>query len=148
LNQRLTQLTQKPRLRQLLRYTITSGGTTLLSEATLLLLYGYHLLGASGASIVANLAGVLPSYLVSRYWIWPEAERKRPLRQMLTYWIISLFSLITSTAVTSLAAAHAPLSHSIRLVVVGLAYFGTYVVLWLLKYLAYNKLVFKSTHLC
>jgi len=37
------------------------------SETTLLLLYGTSTLNATADAFIANLAGILPSYLLSRY---------------------------------------------------------------------------------
>lgn len=141
---RARRLVERPRVNKLLRYALTSGVATGISEVTLLALYASGFLGASGSSIIANLAGTVPSYLLSRYWIWPEAERTGAARQMGLYWITSAVSLVVSTAGTSLAAAHAPAGHADHVVVVGVAYIGTYAVLWIAKYLVYQRLIFRS----
>lgn len=133
-----------PRWRRLWRYAVTSGVATGVSEATLLVLYADHLFGASGSAILANLAGTVPSYLMSRYWIWPEADREGAARQMGLYWATSLASLIISTAGTSLAVAHAPQGHLAHVLVAGLAYVGTYAALWVAKFLVYQRLIFRS----
>jgi putative flippase GtrA len=125
-----------------LRYTATSGVATVVSEVTLLALYASRLLGASGASIVANLAGAVPSYLLSRYWIWPEADRSSAARQVTLYWATSVVSLVVSTAGTSLAAAHSPAGHTAHVIVVGTSYIGTYALLWVAKYLVYQRVIF------
>ncbi len=132
-----------PRWRRFWRYGITSGVATVVSELTLLGLYADHLFGASGSAILANLASSVPSYLMSRYWIWPEADRAGAARQMGLYWATSLASLVVSTAGTSLAAAHAPSGHLAHVVVVGVAYIGTYALLWVAKYVVYQKLIFR-----
>lgn len=135
---------ERPKVNKLLRYALTSGVSTGISEVTLLLLYASGFLGASGSSIVANLAGTVPSYLLSRYWIWPEADRSGAARQVGLYWVTSAVSLIVSTAGTSLAAAHAPAGHTQHVVVVGVAYVGTYALLWVAKYLVYQRIIFRS----
>jgi len=133
---------ERPRLNRLLRYALTSGVATGVSEVTLLALYASGFLGATGSSVVANLAGSVPSYLLSRYWIWPEADRGGAARQMGLYWATSAVSLIVSTAGTSLAAAHAPAGHASHVLVVGTAYIGTYAVLWVAKFLVYQRVIF------
>ncbi len=135
-------LRERPRLNRLLRYAATSGVATLVSEVTLVGLYAGRLLGASGSSIVANVAGAVPSYLLSRYWIWPEADRTGAARQVTLYWVTSVVSLVVSTAGTSLAAAHAPAGHTAHTIVVGTSYIGTYALLWVAKYLVYQRVIF------
>ena len=63
---------------RLARYAATSGVAFGVSEATLLILYGLNLTTATVAALIASLAGTIPSYLLSRYWIWRDAARERP----------------------------------------------------------------------
>jgi len=141
---RARRIVERPRVNKVLRYAVTSGVATGVSEITLLALYASGFLGASGASIVANLAGTVPSYLLSRYWIWPEAERSGAARQMGLYWVTSAVSLVASTAATSLAAAHSPAGHGTHVIIVGAAYIAAYAVLWVAKFLVYQRVIFRT----
>lgn len=134
-----------PRWRRWWRYAVTSAVATLISESTLLVLYGTGMLDATVAAVMANLAGTFPSYAMSRYWIWPEGDRTHVTRQVVVYWLISFVSLVVSSAVTGFAAAHAPAGHVAHLMVVGVAYVGTYGVLWVGKFVLYQLVVFRST---
>jgi putative flippase GtrA len=137
-------LEQHPGLRRWWRYGVTSVVSTLVSEATLLLVYGSGLLTASVAAVVASLVGTVPAYAMSRYWIWPEADRRRPLRQAVAYWAIAIASLAVASAATGWAAAHAPVGHIAHLVVVGTADLVVYGVLWVVKFLLYQTFLFKT----
>lgn len=137
-------LVARPRINKVLRYALTSGVTTGISEVTLLALYASGILGATGASVIANLAGTVPSYLLSRYWIWPEADRRGAARQMGLYWATSAVSLVVSTAGTSLAGAYAPAGHMAHVIVVGTAYIGTVTALWVAKFIVYQRIIFSS----
>lgn len=130
--------------KHLWRYFVTSVVATVVSEATLLSFYGAGALDATMSAVVANLAGTLPSYVMSRYWIWSEADRRRPLRQVVFYWTISIVSLLASSAATGAAAANAPKGHAAHLAVVGAAYAGTYAALWIAKFVIYQKALFRS----
>ncbi|MGA7087380.1 MAG: GtrA family protein [Candidatus Dormiibacterota bacterium] len=135
---------RSPRAQKLFRYALTSGVATGISEVTLLALYASGFLGATGSAVVANLAGTVPSYLLSRYWIWPEADRGGAARQMGLYWSTSVISLVVTTAGTSLAGAHAPAGHTAHVIVVGSAYIGTVAILWVAKFLVYQRYIFSS----
>ncbi|MHB1584367.1 MAG: GtrA family protein [Acidimicrobiales bacterium] len=136
-------LADPARRRRLGRYVVTSIVATVVSETTLLALYGTGALEAGVAAVAANLAGTLPSYLMSRYWIWPEADRRRVGRQVVLYWVVSVVSLAASSAVTGVAAADAPAGRVAHLLVVAFAYVGTYGVLWLAKFAVYQLVLFR-----
>ncbi len=125
------------------RYAATSGVATGVSEGALLVLYGAHVLTASAAAVVASLAGTVPSYAMSRLWIWPEADRRRPGRQAAGYWMVGLASLALSSLLTGVAAANAPSGRTAHLAVVGIAYIGTYGALWALKFAVYQRFLFR-----
>jgi len=131
------------RRRRLWRYVLTSAVATLVSETALLVLYGTGVLDAAVAAVVANLAGTLPSYLMSRYWIWPEADRRRVGRQVVLYWAVSVVSLVVSSTVTGVAADEAPAGRLAHLLVVAIAYVATYGVLWLAKFAVYQLVLFR-----
>jgi putative flippase GtrA len=126
------------------RYGVTSIVATGVSELTLILVYSSGLLGASTAAIVASLAGVVPSYPMSRYWIWPEAGRQHMGRQVTSYVLLSIVSLIASSVLTGVAAANAPSGHRAHVIVVALAYIGTYGLLWLAKFAIYQRFLFRG----
>lgn len=133
------------RMRRLGRYAVTSVVSTGVSEATLLLVYGVHALTAWAAAVVASLAGTIPSYAMSRYWIWPEADRRRPGRQVTAFWVVALVGLGLSSLLTGVAAAYAPAAHMAHLAVVGVAYVGTYGALWVIKFVVYQRYLFRPS---
>lgn len=134
-------------LRRIGRYFVTSGLATVLSEAALLACYASGALGATSAAVVANLAGAIPSYLLSRYWIWPEADRAHVGRQVGLYWMTSLVSTVVSTATTGFAGylLRGMPDSTLRDGLVGLTYVGTYGLLWLAKFVVYQRVVFRGT---
>jgi len=83
---------------------------------------------------------------MSRYWIWPEADRLRPGRQIIAYWLISIVCLLLASAATGWAAGLAPAGHTAHVVVVGVAYLGIYCVLWLAKFAIYQTVLFRPRH--
>jgi len=131
-------------LRRLARYGFTSVVAFAISEVVLLVLGAATHLGATTEALIANLVGVVPSYVLSRYWIWSEADRRRPIGQASRYWLTSVASMAVSSFATGFAAHHAPRGHSAHLIVLGGAYFLISVVLWVAKYVAYQTVVFRT----
>jgi len=129
---------------KLARYAGTSVAAFGVSEAVLLVLYGSGILNATTDAFLANLAGTVPSYLLSRYWIWREASRRRVGRQVVLYWFTSLLCMvITSLTIGGMAQA-APDGRAPHLVVVGLGFFVISFLLWVAKFLVYERVIFPS----
>jgi len=129
---------------RLVRYGATSGMAFCLSEATLLILYGSHLVGATTAALIANVVATVPSYLMSRYWIWKDADRTRVGRQVVLYWATSAASIVLTSLATGAIAHHIPTNHRFHLALVGLAFLVVNVVFFLLKFVVYHKIIFRT----
>jgi putative flippase GtrA len=126
------------------RYTAGSGVAFASSEIALIVCYGSGLMGSAPASVVAFFAGALPNYILNRSWVW---QRKGPIpvrRELLPYALVSLVSLVTAAVVTGLVAARAPGDHATKTAFVAAAYLGTYTVLFLGKFVVYQRVIFQD----
>jgi putative flippase GtrA len=131
---------------RLFRYAATSGISLGISEVCLLALYSTRTFGATSSALLATLAGTIPSYLLSRYWIWSEANRKRAGRQVVLYWATSLASMGITAAGTGLITHAAPGGHRAHVIFAGAAFLAMNVILWVTKYLVYQKIIFRPHH--
>ena len=129
---------------RLARYAATSGVAFAVSEATLLILYGLNLTTATVAALIASLAGTVPSYLLSRYWIWREASRERVLRQVILYWIVSISCIALTSLLTGALASFAPAGHPFHLLVVAIGYPIVMLTFWLIKFVIYQQIIFPN----
>jgi putative flippase GtrA len=127
---------------RLARYAATSVVAFALSEVTLLVLYGYEVTGATMAAVVANLVATMPSYLISRYWIWSEAPRSRAGRQVAMYWTTSIVCIAgTSLSTGAIARLVAP-GQRFHLAVVGVGFLVVNIVFWFAKFAVYQRVIF------
>jgi len=131
---------------RLARYAATSGVAFAVSETTLLILYGLDLTTATVAALIASLAGTVPSYLLSRYWIWREAARERALRQVILYWIVSISCIALTSLLTGALASLAPAGHPFHLLVVAVGYPIVMLTFWLIKFVIYQQIIFANAH--
>jgi len=129
---------------RLARYAATSGVAFAVSEATLLILYGLNLTTATVAALMASLAGTVPSYLLSRYWIWREASRERVLRQVILYWIVSISCIALTSLLTGALASFAPAGHPFHLLIVAIGYPIVMLTFWLIKFVIYQQIIFPN----
>jgi putative flippase GtrA len=125
-----------------LRYTAGSVVALGVSEMALVIAYRSGAFGATGASIVAFFAGAVPNFLLNRSWVWGGRSGNRMRRELTLYAVVSLCSLVAAAAATSWAAHIAPQNADARTMFVAAAYLLTYGVLFLLKFAAYETIVF------
>jgi putative flippase GtrA len=133
-----------PDWKKVARYGSTSILALAISEVTLLLLFANGVVGATSAALLANLSGTIPSYLLSRYWIWPYADRRRAGRQATLYWIVSIVSMFISSVVTGQISHHTPRERVLHLCILASTYLLISLVLWVAKYIVYERTIFKS----
>ncbi len=131
-------------VRKLVRYTATSVVSLGVSELALIVVDAETSLGATLSVLIANLAGAIPSYLLSRYWIWPEADRRRPARQAFLYWVTSILSWAISTVATGAIADADHAHHLLKLVLLGTVFILVNLALWVAKYVAYQTVIFRA----
>jgi putative flippase GtrA len=97
------------------------------------------------ANVLAFAAGAVPNWVLNRRWAWQRSGRVHVRREVLTYAVISLVSLVASTLATGWADGEAPrltASHTLQVTFVAGAYVLTYGVLFVAKYLLYEFVVF------
>jgi putative flippase GtrA len=126
---------------KLIRYGATSAIALGISEAALLVAAAFGI-NATLSAVIGNLAGIIPSYLMSRYWIWAEAGRQRVGRQVMQYWLTSLVSLAVTSLATGAISSAAPSSGTEHLMVVGGGFLAINFVCWIGKYIVYQRFIF------
>lgn len=131
---------------RMFRYTAGSAVAFVVSELCFVALFGPHLLGAKGASIVASIVGVIPGYFLNRNWAWGRRGRSHPWREVLPYWVTVVVSTATA-AITIGAVNHAAsdLSRDIRTVINAATYFAVYGTLFVAKFAIFNSWLFRDS---
>ena len=128
----------------LVRYASTSVVAFGVSEITLLLLYGRGVFSATVSALIANLAGTVPSYFMSRYWIWKNADRSRAGRQVVLYWATSVIFIALTSLSTGAIARFAPAGHPMHLEVVAIGFPAVTILFWVAKLVVYQRVIFRT----
>lgn len=115
------------------------------SEITLLLVFGLHIGGARTASAAAWASGAIVNYFLNRNWAWRRRGRAHPGKELLPYWGTAIAGLLLSMWATHEATAFAPRisdDHTVTTVLVGAAYLFTYGFLFVAKFLLFHYVIF------
>ena len=127
------------------KYTATSVISTITSQAAFILVYGIlGLLSSRGSSIVASIAGTVPSYWLNRNWAWGKSGRSHFWREVAPFWIIAAIGLVFSTWGVDFTKTHTTgiHDHTLRTIELAGAYLGSFGILWVGKFIVFNRFLF------
>jgi putative flippase GtrA len=129
---------------KLFRYTAGSVIAFATSEVVFIALFGPHILGARGSSIIASIAGIIPGYYLNRNWAWQRSGRSHPLREVAPYWITVIVStLLAATAIGAVNDAAAEMSRGTRTIINAATYMAVYGVIFIAKFIIFNYVLFR-----
>jgi putative flippase GtrA len=127
------------------RYAIGSGVALMTSVIVFALLLGAGV-GTTADSILAFIAGALPNWILNRRWAWERTGEMDVAREVVGYTLISLLALAASSAGTgwsdSLLRRHLAHEHALRVLLVTFAYVIVQGLLFVAKFIAYDRWVF------
>jgi putative flippase GtrA len=135
---------QTPEAKQLIRYTMVSVVSTIVSFGVLALVFGVlHLWGEIGSTVFANVVATVPSYYLNRKWVWGKGGRSHLTKEIVPFWVMSAIGIVVSIGGAAVARhigeAH-HLSHFDQTLVVLVANMVSFGLFWVLKYMLYNRL--------
>jgi putative flippase GtrA len=141
---RIRQMMAHPSSVKLIKYAGVSVISTVVSQVTLLLVFGvFHLMSEVPANIVANVLATVPSYALNRRWVWGKSGKSHFWREIAPFWILSFVGLAFSSLAVWIAGDFArahDLSHGATALLVNLANLLSFGILWIVKFVIYNKL--------
>ncbi|NNN02894.1 MAG: hypothetical protein HKL87_02720 [Acidimicrobiaceae bacterium] len=135
--------------KKLIRFTAASVITTVVSNGTILFVYGLHVIdGIFTATLVGNLVAVLPSYYLTRVWAWGKRGRSHWRREVLPYWSLSLigiaFAMLGAAWVKDIIHEH-HYQHLMNTLLVAGMNLGSFAIFWVLKILLFNRIFHTHT---
>jgi putative flippase GtrA len=133
--------------RKLIRYTLVSIISVIVSQIVLIILVGPIGWAARTANIVATGVGTVPSYELNRRWAWGKKGRGHLWKEVVPFWTLSFIGLAFSTWSADFAESQAQqhnLSHTALTVVVALGSLAAWGILWIGKFVFFNKVLFRT----
>jgi putative flippase GtrA len=142
--ERLRRVYQTPSGKKMVRYTMVSVVSTIVSLGVLGLVFGVaHLWSEVPSAVFANAVATVPSYYLNRRWAWGKAGRSHLVKEVLPFWLVSFAGLALSTWAAAMARDFSDshnLHHFGHTVVVLGANLAAYGVLWVGKFLLFEQL--------
>jgi putative flippase GtrA len=101
-------------------------------------------------AVPGNLASTMivsiPAFLTNKYWVWGKSGRARIRREVIPFWVFTVAGWGLSTLAVALAANNTEEETFVHLVAVLIASIAGFGILWVLKYLFLDKLMFGPDH--
>jgi putative flippase GtrA len=138
-------MTRTPDGVKMVRYTLISAICVVISIIVLAFTKGLLGWPALWANIFACAVATVPSYELNRKWAWGKSGKSHLWREVVPFWALAFIGLAFSTwsAVGAEALAkHRHLGHASQTVLVEIAVLMSYAVLWIGKFVIFNKVLF------
>jgi putative flippase GtrA len=133
-----------PEAKRLFRYTMVSVISSAVSFGTLGLVFGvFHLWGEVGSTVFANVVATVPSYYLTRSWVWGKGGRSHLFKEIIPFWAMAALGIVVSIGGASLAKHFGQthhLHHLAQTVLVEGANVASFGIFWVLKFLVFNRI--------
>ena len=140
---KLLAMTRTPEGVKMVRYTVISAICVVISVVVLGITKGLLGWPAFWANVFACEVATVPSYELNRKWEWVKYGKSHLWREVVPFWTLAFIGLAFSTWWAVMAESMAKhLSHGAQTLVVELAVLASYGVLWIGKFMIFNKLLF------
>ncbi|MGC8625953.1 MAG: GtrA family protein [Acidimicrobiales bacterium] len=127
------------------RYSAGSVVAYLMSGAVFYAAVNWLDWGAITCTVVAFVAGAVPNWVLNRRWAWQRRGRDRFAQETSMYVVVTGLSLVLTAVATKLAAHWVDGMHAsdiARNMLLTSTYMSAQVVMFVLKYVAYDRWVF------
>ncbi|MGC8481216.1 MAG: GtrA family protein [Acidimicrobiales bacterium] len=139
-------IAERPVFKKLFKYAVGSGVSAVISQIVFVVGFRFFF-DSRTSSIVATLAGAVPSYFMNRHWAWQRRTKSSLRSEVIPYLIMAVIGLVFSTWAADFANSHSTFigaSRNLRVLWVDGAYFGSFAVLWVLKFLFLDRVLFRD----
>ncbi|HUZ19646.1 MAG TPA: GtrA family protein [Acidimicrobiales bacterium] len=138
-----------PEGQKLVKYSVASIVAVVISEVCLVVFNGVVGMSAWVSSSLATAIAALPNYYMNRKWAWGKHGRSHVWREVVPFWVLAFVGWALSTFSVYLMEQydkHHHVSHFWTTASVAVVYIAAFGVLWVAKFIIFNKVMFVHRH--
>lgn len=138
-----------PMALKLFRYSMASVVAVIVSNVCLLIFVGLAKMGVVLASTLATTIAAIPSYEMNRKWAWGKHGKSHLMKEVVPFWGLAILGWAFSTWAVWVMDGYAKrhhFSHAAQTFSVAIVYFSAFGVLWVGKFVIFNKVMFVLPH--
>lgn len=130
--------------KKLIRYTLVSGSSTVISFVAISIFYGFKIIPSVLLSTLAgNLVASIPAYQLNRRWTWGKRGKSHFRREIAPFWTLTFMGIALSQ-LGALWARHEVRSHHwshlLNTALVSFTNLASFAVFWVLKLIVFNRI--------
>ena len=138
-----------PEGQKLVKYSVASIVAVVISEICLVVFNGVIGMSAWVSSSLATSIAAVPNYYMNRKWAWGKHGRSHVWKEVVPFWALAFLGWALSTFSVFLMENYAKdhhFSHIVATTLVAVVYIAAFGVLWVGKFMIFNKLMFVHRH--
>jgi putative flippase GtrA len=130
--------------RKLIRYTLVSGSSTVISFGAIAGFYGLKIIpSVIWSTLAGNLVASIPAYQLNRRWTWGKRGKSGFRREVVPFWTLTFLGIGVSQLGALWARHEVRAHHWSHLVNTGLVAFTnllSFAIFWVLKLIVFNRI--------
>jgi putative flippase GtrA len=130
--------------RKLIRYTLVSGSSTVISFAAISGLYGLKIIpSVIWSTLAGNLIASVPAYQLNRRWTWGKRGKSGLRKEVVPFWMLTFLGIGVSQLGALWARHEVKAHHWSHLTNTGLVAFAnlaSFAIFWVLKLIVFNRI--------
>jgi putative flippase GtrA len=130
-----------------IRYSMVSVVAIVISQVTILICAWVFGLSGIAANTIGALAATPASYELNRKWAWGKSGKSHMWREVVPFWSLTLLGWLASTGTVEIAdnmcKSHGVSGLGRAVAIMGASLFA-YGVVWIVKFIIFNRLVFAN----
>ncbi len=132
--------------RRMIRYAATSAIAVVGTQIIIFVMVQALKVAAVPSNLTATMVMSIPAFMLNKYWVWGKSGRAHLRREVIPFWVFTVAGWALSTGAVYLAAESTKpdtLFHTFCVMAASIAGFG---ILWVLKYVFLDKIMFGTDH--
>jgi len=130
--------------RKLIRYTLVSGSSTVISFAAISGFYGLKIIpSVIWSTLAGNLVASVPAYQLNRRWTWGKRGKSGFRKEVVPFWALTFLGIGVSQLGALWARHEVRAHHWSHLTNTGLVAFAnlvSFAIFWVLKLIVFNRI--------
>lgn len=139
---RVRAIYDRPLIHKFVKYAMTSVVGVVLGQSLIFLFASVLDWPWGWANVAAVSISIMPTYLISRSWVWQKTGKNSLYAEVIPYWVMTFLGLVLSTIAVVVLERNYP-DNKILANVGNVIGFG---ILWVAKFFVLDRILFKVTH--
>lgn len=129
-----------------IRYSATSVICVGITQVLIIVFLNVFKWPAIDANLAATMITSIPAFALNKYWVWGKRGRAHLRREVLPFWAFTIAGWVLSTGMVALVRHVGEPQSLLRTISVMAANIFGFGLLWILKYIFLDKIMFGTDH--